>query len=127
MEYNEQSRPRKRAAPAHLRFDLAFEDFYRDLRSRGQLPTWHRRRDARAQFVSRLGGSRYSDRTLRRIRFVGERGVSALRDAMDQRHLSIAAAFELAKLPNELQEQAVADPQLRKAVVRIIRSEGMAP
>jgi hypothetical protein len=87
----------------------------------GQLPTWHRRRDAIAAEVSRQAGRRMSDRTLRRLSRATTYGIPALGEAMDKGIISIAAAAELALLPSELQARCIADPTLRKRVLSMMR------
>jgi hypothetical protein len=89
---------------------------------RGQLPTWYRRRDAIAEVVNRMGGGRSSNRTLCRIRFVVDRGCDALRQAMDDKTISIAAAAEVAKGDHEFQRKWLGVPRQRQRhVVRVLR------
>jgi hypothetical protein len=90
---------------------------------RGHLPTWFRRRDAVAAYVSKLGGRKMSNRTLRRLTLVADAGIPELQHAMDHGRITIAAAAELARLPSEYQQKALANPTLRRSFVRILRSK----
>lgn len=98
----------------------AVDKILRERRERGQLPTWYRRRDAVAEYISGMG-ERISARTLERARFVCDNGDPALREAMNARAISTAAAAELARLPADCQRQCLADPALRKRALRILR------
>lgn len=88
---------------------------------RGQLPTWFRTRDFVAERVGKIAGWRFSDRTLRRIKFVKHAGVPQLVAAMDAYEISIAAAAQLARMPPDAQLECLADRELRKVVVRVLR------
>jgi len=92
---------------------------------RGQLPTWFRTRDFVAERVGKLSGRHLSDRTLRRIKFVMRAGVPQLVAAMDAGEISIAAAAQLARMPSDMQVRCLADRELCKHVVRVLR--GAAP
>jgi hypothetical protein len=90
----------------------------------GQLPTWFRSRDRLAKEVSAISGRRISDRTLRRISTVVAFGVSELNRAMDAGVISIAAAAELARLPDEMQRHTLElNPRAIRYIVRQIRSD----
>lgn len=100
---------------------VAFEKYVADRRARGQMPTWFRRRDLLAEYISSFGGTKMSSRTMRRIRFVRDRGIPALMAAVDNGTITIAAAAELARLGEREQERCVANPALRKIVLRVLR------
>jgi hypothetical protein len=87
----------------------------------GQLPTWWRARDARAQEAGKLAGRRLSDRTLRRIVAVMAAGCPELIAAMDARAVSIGAAAELARLTHDEQRRCLQDRRVRRIVLRSLR------